>query len=122
MLREERKSRRIALLLCGLTLALAAVATTRAGEDRAAEAAPRLLIAARDPESPRRPLEVSLARMRLAGGGYVAELPDGGRAELTLKPRLQRLADRLLVEHGAPYGAAVLVSIDDGRVLALAGH
>jgi penicillin-binding protein A len=118
MLREKRSSRRIALLLCGLTLASTTIAGAARGR-RQALAAPRLLIAGRDPESPRRPLEITLDKVRAGGKGYVAELPDGGKADLTLDPRLQRLADRLLLEHGAPYGSAVLVSVEDGRVLAL---
>lgn len=55
-------------------------------------------------------------------GRLVQPLPDGGRVELTLDPELQRSAQRLLGEADPIQGAAVLVSVDDGRVLALAGR
>jgi cell division protein FtsI/penicillin-binding protein 2 len=60
--------------------------------------------------------------VRLDGAGYVEVFADGGHAELSLDPRLQTLAERTLEDHPTPYGAAVLLSVDDGRVLALAGR
>ena len=59
---------------------------------------------------------------RLEGGRLVQPLPDGGRVELTLEPELQHAAERLLGEADPIQGAAVLVSVTDGRVLALAGR
>jgi cell division protein FtsI/penicillin-binding protein 2 len=56
------------------------------------------------------------------GTHLIQPLSDGGRAELTLDPELQRAAERLLAEANAASGAAVLVSIEDGRVLAIAGR
>src|SRR5512144_3194636 len=55
-------------------------------------------------------------------GHLVQPLPDGGRVELTLDAELQHAAERLLGEADPIQGAAVVVSVDDGRVLALAGR
>src|SRR5262245_28525560 len=60
--------------------------------------------------------------IRLAGRRYVAELADGGRAELTLDPRLQQSTETVLRTFQIPFGAAVVVSIPDGRVLAMVGQ
>jgi peptidoglycan glycosyltransferase len=60
--------------------------------------------------------------IRVAGHRYVAELANGGRAELTLDPRLQQSTENLLRAFQIPFGAAVVVSIPDGRVLALVGQ
>jgi cell division protein FtsI/penicillin-binding protein 2 len=60
--------------------------------------------------------------IRLAGHRYVADLADGGRAELTLDPRLQQSTENLLRAFQIPFGGAVVVSIPDGRVLALVGQ
>jgi len=60
--------------------------------------------------------------IRLAGRRYVAELADGGRAELTLEPQLQQSTESLLRAFQIPFGAAVVVSVPDGRVLALVGQ
>ncbi|MSP61380.1 MAG: penicillin-binding protein [Myxococcales bacterium] len=120
MIREKESSRRVALILCGLTtLALTA---TWGARDRASLAAPGLMIAAHDPEAPRASIPITLDRIRRTSDGLVADLGEGARAELTLDPRLQRLADRVLAAHHAPYAAAVMLSVDDGRVLALAGR
>jgi cell division protein FtsI/penicillin-binding protein 2 len=56
------------------------------------------------------------------GGRLVQPLSDGGHVELTLDAELQHAAERLLGEADPIQGAAVLVSVDDGRVLALAGR
>ncbi len=123
MLRETRIRRRFAFTFCVLTLI--GSATAWLGRDRsAAHAAPGLVIGitARDPESPRRAIPVTLDRVHRKGRGYVADLDGGARAELTLEPRLQAAAEQLLARHHAPYGAAVVVSVEDGRVLALAGR
>jgi penicillin-binding protein A len=60
--------------------------------------------------------------IRLVGRRYVAELADGGRAELTLDPRLQQSTEAVLRSFQIPFGAAVVVSVPDGRVLALVGQ
>src|SRR4051812_39217734 len=60
--------------------------------------------------------------IRLAGRRYVADLADGGRAELTLDPQLQQSTENLLRAFQIPFGAAVVVSVPDGRVLALVGQ
>src|SRR5262245_23061697 len=60
--------------------------------------------------------------IRLAGARYVAELSDGGSAELTLDPRLQQSTESVLRAFQIPFGAAVVVSIPDGRVLAMVGQ
>jgi penicillin-binding protein A len=60
--------------------------------------------------------------IRLAGRRYVADLADGGRAELTLEPHLQQSTENLLRAFQIPFGAAVVVSVPDGRVLALVGQ
>src|SRR6188474_115278 len=69
----------------------------------------------------------SLRRVRLEtlsrrGNGYIAQMDNGGHAELTLDPRLQEAAEETLDAFQVPYGAAVVLSIPDGRVLALAGR
>jgi cell division protein FtsI/penicillin-binding protein 2 len=56
------------------------------------------------------------------GQRYRVSLEQGTQAELTLDPRLQRLADRVLASHRLPYAAAVLMSVSDGNVLAMAGR
>jgi cell division protein FtsI/penicillin-binding protein 2 len=60
--------------------------------------------------------------MQLAGRAYVASMDDAGRAELTIDPRLQEAADGVLRAFQIPYGAAVVLSVPDGRVLALVGR
>jgi cell division protein FtsI/penicillin-binding protein 2 len=60
--------------------------------------------------------------IRLAGHHYVADLTEGGRAELTLDPRLQQSTESLLRAFQIPFGAAVVVSVPDGRVLAMVGQ
>jgi cell division protein FtsI/penicillin-binding protein 2 len=60
--------------------------------------------------------------IRLVGHRYVADLTEGGRAELTLDPRLQQSTEGVLRSFQIPFGAAVVVSVPDGRVLALVGQ
>src|ERR1700761_4617120 len=60
--------------------------------------------------------------IRLAGHRYVADLADGGHADLTLDPRLQSSVDDVLRTFQIPYAGAVVVSIRDGRVLAMVGR
>ena len=52
----------------------------------------------------------------------MADLTDGGHAELTLDPRLQISTDDILRAFQIPYAGAVVISIPDGRVLAMVGR
>jgi cell division protein FtsI/penicillin-binding protein 2 len=119
MIREMRTRRRYSFCL---TLVVLSLMTGGSLPDLpAAYAGPKPLHAARDPESPRHSIPVTLDKVHRRGKGYVADLDGGARAELTLSPTLQPLAEQLLTEHHAPYGAAVLLSVEDGKVLAMAG-
>ncbi|MCU1277519.1 MAG: penicillin-binding protein transpeptidase [bacterium] len=75
----------------------------------------------RPPVDWRRAIAVSL-QPRADGARMVQPLSDGGRVELTLDAEVQRAAERLLAEADPVQGAAVVLSVDDGRVLALAGR
>jgi cell division protein FtsI/penicillin-binding protein 2 len=101
-------------LLSGLLLATSF--SFSAGAETGTAAAP-----ARPAAEPAGPL-LRAETIRLAGRRYVADLTDGGRAELTLDPRLQQSTEALLRSFQIPFGAAVVVSIPDGRVLALVGQ
>src|SRR6185369_10491446 len=82
-------------------------------------------LALRRSSDPRQPTwREQLATYRPIDNGeqFFQPLADGGRVELTLDPRLQRAADRVLVELDAAYSGAVLLSVEDGRVLALSGR
>jgi len=68
------------------------------------------------------PDPVRLETVRLRGDRYVADRASGAIAELTLDPRLQAATERLLRRGQLRYGASVVLSIPDGRVLALAGR
>ena len=65
---------------------------------------------------------INLERIRLAGDRYVTQADDGGEVELTLDPALQLRAEEVLRRSGAVHGAAVFVSIPDGRILAMTGR
>jgi len=62
------------------------------------------------------------SRVREGKDGYAQVDSDGTRIELTLEPAAQHAAEAALGDSGALYGAAVILSVDDGRVLAMAGH
>ena len=47
---------------------------------------------------------------------------NGGHAELTLDPHLQQSTEEVLRSFQIPYAGAVVLSVPDGRVLALVGH
>ena len=53
---------------------------------------------------------------------YVASTDDGGLAALTIDPRIQEAVEGVLKAFQIPYGAAVVLSVPDGRVLALVGR
>lgn len=64
---------------------------------------------------------VLLDRMELRGDRYVAPMSDGREAVLTLDPRLQAAAEKVLTRAKAPRGA-VVVTDRAGKILALAGR
>jgi penicillin-binding protein A len=59
---------------------------------------------------------------RVEAGRIIQPLDGGGMVELTLDPKVQSLAQQVLADSGAAMGAAAVVSVDDGLVLALAGR
>lgn len=121
MLREQTTRRRLTVGLCGLTLALLFAASMQ--HEASVEAAPGMAIAPRRPEpAERSKVVITLDHVHRRREGYVADLAGDAHAELTLDPRLQALAEKIITNHHAPYGAAVLLSVDDGRVLAMAGR
>ena len=65
---------------------------------------------------------IRLETARLQGDRYVAERESGARVELTLDPRLQAATEHSLRRSQIRIGASVVLSIPDGRVLALAGR
>jgi cell division protein FtsI/penicillin-binding protein 2 len=124
MLRQLKTGRKLATAFCFASLALVALFQTVHGGHRA-EASPAALVSAlpRPPEDRERlKHELDWSRIREDEDGYVQLLPGGRRVELTLDPGLQHRAERLLGETATPYAAAVVLSVDDGRVLALAGR
>ncbi|HET6282520.1 MAG TPA: penicillin-binding transpeptidase domain-containing protein [Polyangia bacterium] len=56
------------------------------------------------------------------GRTYLVSSVDGGRAELTLDPQLQQATEEVLRSFQVPYAGAVVLSIADGRVLAMVGR
>jgi hypothetical protein len=65
---------------------------------------------------------VDLQSITRHGTTFVADLEEGGAAELTLNAGLQDEVEEVLSHYEVPFGAAVAISIPDGRVLALAGR
>jgi penicillin-binding protein A len=89
---------------------------------RAAQSAPRLELAgAARSATPAAP-QVQLGTMARRGEHFVAQLDGGGLAELTLVPALQDAALEVFTTYRIPFGAAVVISVPDGRVLALAAQ
>jgi cell division protein FtsI/penicillin-binding protein 2 len=117
MLRKLKVRRAVASVYCLSTLT--ALLLGRGLLDRRAEAAPAALISS---AAPRFEPRFEWSRVRHEGGAYVAALPNGSRAELTIDLGLQARVDRLLRAHPTPYAAAVVLSVEDGRVLAMAGR
>jgi cell division protein FtsI/penicillin-binding protein 2 len=64
---------------------------------------------------------IDLSSMTRAGDGYEVRLAGGRRARLTLDPRLQSEAEKILVRTKAPMSTIVMMA-PDGRILALAGR
>jgi cell division protein FtsI/penicillin-binding protein 2 len=65
---------------------------------------------------------VRLTTMQRSGTSYVVSTADGGRAALTLDPRLQESTEEVMRTFAIPYAGAVVLSIPDGRVLAMVGR
>ncbi len=65
---------------------------------------------------------VALETARLQGGHFEADLEGGGRARLTLSPPLQKAVEDALAASPQPFSAAAVLSVPDGRLLALAGR
>jgi cell division protein FtsI/penicillin-binding protein 2 len=65
---------------------------------------------------------VALETSVLRGIHYVADMDGGGLAQLTLHPALQKSVEEALASHRLPFGAAAVISIPDGKVIALAGY
>ncbi|MBI5518175.1 MAG: penicillin-binding protein [Deltaproteobacteria bacterium] len=82
----------------------------------------------RSPRSPSAPVihapiaGLDLGRMRLAAGHFVADLPGGSRATLTLDATWQRATVALLERHQLPEAAVVVLDTDTGRVLVWASR
>lgn len=131
MIKELKTSRRLASILCLSSVMLFALIHLARG-GALAEAAPAALINGVDsgrgvralprPPEPRWKSQLSWTRVREDAGGYLALLRDGTRVELTIDPAMQHAAERTLAAAPAPLAAAVVLSVEDGRVLALAGH
>lgn len=66
-------------------------------------------------------LDLDQRALAADGTHFEAPLKDGRHAVLTLDPRLQAMAEKLLAEARAPRGAIVAMA-PDGRILALAGR
>src|SRR5882724_2377089 len=65
---------------------------------------------------------IRLETLERAGELYFAASADGGRAELTLDARMQEATDEVLRTFAIPYAGAIVLSIPDGRVLAMVGR
>ncbi len=72
--------------------------------------------AAADPASAPAPL-VDLRRIRLNGDVATAPTANAGQAELTLDPELQRAADELLRDTGAPAAALIAIDVRSSQLL-----
>jgi len=64
---------------------------------------------------------VDLTRMELHGDRYLAPMSDGRFAVLTIDPKIQDIAEKVLRRARAPRGA-IVVTHPDGRILALVGR
>jgi penicillin-binding protein A len=65
---------------------------------------------------------LQLETLRREGRIYVVRTDDGGQAQLTLDPRMQEPIEDVLRVFQIPYAGAVVLSIPDGRVLAMVGR
>jgi peptidoglycan glycosyltransferase len=74
--------------------------------------------AAAEPHGP----VLQLETLRREGRTYVVSSEDGGRVQLTLDARMQEPIEDVLRGFQIPYAGAVVLSIPDGRVLAMVGR
>ena len=109
---------RVSWSLLGLGLSLLPGAVARADERPAAAAVTSPAPLPR-PASSR---QVRLDTIVRQGDTFSARLEGGAQAELTLDPRLQDTAEEVFQTFQLPYAGAVVISIPDGRVLAMAGR
>jgi penicillin-binding protein A len=73
--------------------------------------------------APARPAAgLRMETLQRVGDSYFVATAEGGRAELTLDPRMQEATDDVLRVFQIPYAGAVVLSIPDGRVLAMVGR
>jgi len=100
----------------GLAVLLQPGARARADERAAAATAPPAVA------SPASSRQVRLDTIVRQGDTFTARLVGGAQAELTLDPRLQDTAEEVFQTFQLPYAGAVVISIPDGRVLAMAGR
>jgi cell division protein FtsI/penicillin-binding protein 2 len=120
--------RSLSWLVPASALAIAGLVSPRApfAHDAELEVTPAALVldAGAIPASaiPQPPPALGDATYDEALGRYVAPLEGGGRAILTLDPRLQVRLERSLRSWSVPWGAVVVVEPATGRVLALAEH
>jgi cell division protein FtsI/penicillin-binding protein 2 len=68
-----------------------------------------------------RPL-LSVERAELRQGKLVQRLQDGTRVTYTLDPKLQQWAKDYLRSYDLPYAAMVMLDVQSGKVLVMAGH
>lgn len=64
---------------------------------------------------------VNLALIEPSESGFVSPTSTGGQSELTLDPRLTSSARTLLAQPGLEQASAVMIDVNDGRVLVMAG-
>jgi cell division protein FtsI/penicillin-binding protein 2 len=108
---------------CVLGLGLAALlALCPAGARAQTQAQPQAAGAGRAIPRPASSRQVRLDTMVRQGDTFTARLEGGAQAELTLDPRLQDTAEEVFQTFQLPYAGAAVISIPDGRVLALAGR
>ncbi len=65
---------------------------------------------------------IRLDTLQRVGDSFFVATDDGGRAELTLDPGMQDATDEVMRVFQIPYAGAVVLSIPDGRVLAMVGR
>ncbi|HEX4456768.1 MAG TPA: penicillin-binding transpeptidase domain-containing protein [Polyangia bacterium] len=65
---------------------------------------------------------IRLDTLQRVGDSFFVATEDGGRAELTLDPGMQDATDEVMRVFQIPYAGAVVLSIPDGRVLAMVGR
>ncbi len=103
------------------SLAVGADGPVAAGTNGAIRAAASAIPAGAMPIDPALGVSLDLGRAVLRDGRYEIDLDRNRRVQLTLDPKLQAMAEKLLDQAKAPRAAALVMSTD-GRILALAGR